>query len=318
MTESQRKGIRIAVAICTYNRPEGLSMVLEGVARQDLCEAGAELRVIIVDNSADANARNVLLETSQSYRWPLVYYHEPRRGISFARNRALRDAVQGVDDYIAFIDDDEYPEPGWIAALVEVAHATDAAAVSGVVMARFSETPAWWIAKGKFFDVSGFPDQSPVPFGHTSNALVRLRDTRAMGLEFDSRFSLTGGEDALFFQEIRDANRQTVFSRGAVVYEHIVPKRATLPWLVKRWYRTGNTDGRIILIRSGRLRGTALNLSYGIARLSVGVAGVIVTAPLLVFRCVYPYRFMRIACRGAGFLWSVSGIPYEEYRIHER
>ena len=316
--ERERERKLIAVAICTYNRPSGLSLVLQGVARQDISEPEVALRVIIVDNSADANARNFVLKTSESYRWPLTYYHETQRGISYARNNALLDAVHGDDDYIAFIDDDEYPEPGWIAALLEVAHATDAAAVSGVVKARFAATPPWWIAKGKFFDVSDFSDQEPVAFGHTSNALVRLQEARAMGLKFDSRFSLTGGEDAMFFQEIRDGRGRTVFSRGAVVYEDIVPKRATLSWLVKRWYRTGNTDGRIILIRSGRLLGTALSLSYGVVRLAVGLTGVLATASFLLLRCVYTYRFMRVACRGAGFVQSIIGMPYEEYRTHDR
>ena len=316
--ERERKSKRVAVAICTYNRPEGLSLVLKGVAHLDIPEPEVSLRVIVVDNSADANARNFVLETSESYPWPLTYYHESQRGISFARNNALLDAVHGDDDYIAFIDDDEYPEPGWIAALLEVAYATDAAAVSGVVKARFAAAPAWWIAKGKFFDVSDYSDQELVPFGHTSNALVRLQDARAMGLKFDSRFALTGGEDAWFFQEIRDGKGRTVFSRDAVVYEDIVPKRATLSWLVKRWYRTGNTDGRITLIRSGRLLGTALNLSYGAVRLSVGLMGVLATGLLLLFRCAYTYRFIRVACRGAGFVWSVYGVPYEEYRIHDR
>lgn len=318
MSERESRSVCVAVAVCTYNRPEGLARVLGGIASQDLPEGGPVLRVIIVDNSADANARDLVLNAAQSYRWPLVYHHEEQRGISFARNKALRDAVEGADDYIAFIDDDEYPEPNWITALIEVAQATDAAAVSGAVKARFTVTPAWWIVKGKFFDVYDFPDQTPVPFGITGNSLVRLKDVRTLGLKFDSRFSLTGGEDALFFQEIRDANGQTVFASGAVVYEDIVAKRATLSWLAKRWYRTGNTDGRIALIRSGRFRGSAQNLSSGVARLSVGLTGAVATASLLVFGCVYMYRFMRIACRGAGYLWSLSGIPYEEYRVHER
>ena len=314
----ERRQTRVVIAICTFNRPEGLSSVLNGVAHLDIDDYKIALRVIVVDNSEDANARDFILEASGSYRWPLTYHHEAQRGISFARNTALRDAVHGEDDYIAFIDDDEYPETGWITTLLEVAYKTDAAAVSGVVKARFAATPAWWIAKGNFFYGNDYPDQEPVCFGHTGNALVRLQDTRTMGLKFDPRFALTGGEDTLFFQEMRDAGGRTVFSRGAVVYENIVPERATLSWFAKRWYRSGDTDGRIILIRSGRPLGTALNLSSGVVRVSVGAAGVLATVSLLLCRCVHMYRFMRIACRGAGFIWSVVGAPYEEYRIHDR
>ncbi len=309
---------RVAIAVCTYNRSQGLASLLNGVALLKIIEHDITLRVIIVDNSPEANAKCFAARLAQSYRWPLTYRHQPQRGISLARNVALLDALNDDDDYIAFIDDDEYPEKEWIEILLDVALATGATAVSGAVIPRFIEKPDWWMIKGKFFEVSDHPDRRSLPFGHTSNALISLAFLRLTGIRFDPRFSLSGGEDVWFFDEMRNYGGNTVFSRDAVVYEDIVPSRAKLSWLIKRWYRTGNTDGRIVLANSRALTGLVYNFTGGMARILVGITGSALTFLLLTVGQVHVFRFMRIALRGFGFLRSFVSAPYEEYRHHNR
>ena len=47
----------------------------------------------------------------------LLYYHEPRRGISYARNTCL-DHVPHATDFITIIDDDEIPAQDWLEQLL--------------------------------------------------------------------------------------------------------------------------------------------------------------------------------------------------------
>jgi succinoglycan biosynthesis protein ExoM len=99
---SDHRHISLAVCICTYQRPEGLARLLDALDRQQPA-AVADLCIIVADNSPDGDARELLL--GRAGPWPLHYCHEPRPGISHARNTALA-AVPERTDFIAMIDDD--------------------------------------------------------------------------------------------------------------------------------------------------------------------------------------------------------------------
>src|SRR3546814_11946320 len=80
--------MRVALCAATYRRPEGLGRLLDGLAALE--QSGAlEPIVVIVDNSADSQARVPVAAAAERFPWPLHYVAEPRRGITFARNAAL-------------------------------------------------------------------------------------------------------------------------------------------------------------------------------------------------------------------------------------
>jgi len=309
--------MRIAISIATFNRPRGLKAVLDGIEVQKLPD-DINLRVVIIDNSLDGNAREYIDNRAKFYRFPLVYHNETRPGITYPRNRGIEDALDKNDDCIVFTDDDVLVDENWIKELYFVSVDTGAAAVSGAVKAKFKEKPLWWIEKGGFFEVLDLPDRQPVEYGHTTSSLVRLDCIRSLELRFDPFFSLTGGEDVAFFQAIRDAGGKTVFASNAIVYECIGSERLTLTWWIKRWYRTGNTEG-LIEVREGK-HSMVLPVVFfkGILRAFMGMLGVLVTFPAQVVGRVDVFNHLRIMSRGLGFIASVFGITYEEYRNHKR
>lgn len=308
----------IAVTMATYNRPLGLETVLDGIEIQNVADS-VKLQVIVVDNSPEANARDYVERRATGFRWPLSYHHEATRGISFARNRGLRAALDAGADYVAFIDDDETPHEHWLSELVKVAEETGAAGVLGAVQPRFERAPAWWITSGRFFGTPDLADRVSMPYGYTGNALVAVKCIRALDLQFDPRYALTGGEDTLFFKAIRDSGAKTLHARNALTYEIIVPARATLAYLVKFWYRTGNTDGIIELQSRNRQLITSLSvLGGGFGRAIIGAAGTLITGPALLFKRVYPLSWLRVTLRGLGRMSSAFGIVFEEYRDHRR
>ena len=103
----------IAVCVCTCNRPDGLAACLQAIGKPDLAGLARDrLLVLIVDNHPDDWVKR-LCET----QYPAaVYVAEPERGISHARNRAVREA-RGAD-LVAFVDDDDEPLPDWLRHLV--------------------------------------------------------------------------------------------------------------------------------------------------------------------------------------------------------
>src|SRR4051812_32400584 len=113
--------MKICVGIITYQRPEGLKRLLEGLNRlaSDKCEAPS-LEVIVVDNDPAGPACTFVEEASSDLNWPLKCFVEPRRGIPYARNALVARAQEENADFIAFIDDDEVPEPFWLDELLYV------------------------------------------------------------------------------------------------------------------------------------------------------------------------------------------------------
>jgi GT2 family glycosyltransferase len=126
--------------------------VLDGIEAQVIPDE-VDLRVVIIDNSQDANARRYVDNRKQEYPFSLMYLNERGPGITYPRNRGVEEALKGKDDYIIFTDDDVLVDKNWINELFSVAEETEAAAVSGAVKAKYKREPPWWIEKGGFFEV---------------------------------------------------------------------------------------------------------------------------------------------------------------------
>jgi glycosyltransferase involved in cell wall biosynthesis len=310
--------MRVALCAATYQRPQGLSRLLSAIAALQL-PAEVELLVVIVDNSPDSAAAAQVDAAARTLPWPLHYLAEPRRGITFARNAALAEASRLAADFVAFIDDDEEPAPRWLAALLSAQQRSGATVILGAVQPLFPPDTAQWIIEGRFFETHAFDDGAELQDAHTANVLIDLHRLSALGLGFDHRFALTGGEDTMLFRDLLDAGGRIVYAADAVVYETVPPSRTSLAWLLKRWYRTGNVEATLFL--RGRRRGAwrrPVNLLRGLARVGVGGLGFAATLLVLGFgrkdRIVRPlYTF----CRGCGILTSTLGWNYAEYdKVH--
>ena len=79
----------VAICVATYARHKGLRRLLSSLASLEPAEAG--LRVVVVDNDAAGSARAVV-DGLEGFPWAIEYAVEPRRGISAARNAAVRRA----------------------------------------------------------------------------------------------------------------------------------------------------------------------------------------------------------------------------------
>ena len=309
----------LCVALCaaTFNRPEGLARLLEAVAELRLEKAeDTRVEVIIVDNSPEENARRSIEERAKDFPWTLHFLAEARRGITFARNAALEKAETLSADAIVFIDDDEYPDPGWLAALLARWRKSGAAVVLGAVQPVFPVDTAGWIIQGRFFETHDFADGAELHDAHTANVLIEASALRRHGLTFDHRYALSGGEDTMLFRALLDAGERIVYARDAVVYETVPKSRANLNWLMKRWYRTGNVEAALFV--SGRRSGfwrPGANLARGLLRIAVGGGLFLINLAVLGFgrreRIVRPLYTL---CRGVGILASTLGRDYQEYR----
>lgn len=302
--------MKVAVCAITFRRPEGLRRLLQALNALTFRDDPPDVEIVIIDNDADCSARVVCDEMRSRLRWPLRYDVQPQRGIPYARNKAVACAID-IADFIAFIDDDEVPEPRWLDELVRVQQALSADVVTGPVVPEFLENVEAWIRKGRFFETARHPTGRRMDVAYTHNVIVRSDVLRKMGPCFDERLALTGGEDSHLFRRVHREGFSIVWADDAVVFESIPESRACFSWLVKRFYRIGNTRGLV-----------SIDLGSPVLTRVLLVAKALVWAVIgLLVALIGPLRGRHVVVKGIrfmayslGMLLSISGMRYEEYR----
>jgi succinoglycan biosynthesis protein ExoM len=311
------QGARTTVAVLTYRRPESLRALVPHLLAQavEAADRWGPIRVLVVDNDPSGSGREVVegCATGQAPEVDLVYVHEPEPGIAAGRNRALAESADS--ELLVFIDDDELPSPGWLVYLLRTREQTGAAAVAGTVTSRFDTPLPDWIAAGGYFDRRRLPTGTPIHVAATNNLALHLPQVRALGLSFDPRFGLTGGEDTLFTRRLAAAGRQLVWCAEAVVTDVVPPDRATRSWVLRRAFSSGNSVTRVDLALAPTRR----------ARLSARIHGGLrggsrVLGGALRWFAGWVTRDLRLraggartVARGAGMVAGALGHGYEEY-----
>jgi GT2 family glycosyltransferase len=299
--------LRVDICVVTYRRPEGLGRLLASLSALRVPDPRPELRVVVVDNDPERSARAVCDAAAPGLAFPLVQLEEKRRGIPQARNAGIAAAI-GHADFLAFVDDDEIPDPDWLAELLRVAHARSADAVTGPCLPRFDSPPPAWIERGRFFEYARHATGRRIDYAFSGNVLVRVAALERGGFRFDEDMALTGGSDVELFRRFARAGGRIVWADGAIVHECIPAGRATLRWLLRRAFRVGAATapserraGRaaVWLLAHGGwciAKGAAL-LLLGVARGPSSAAG-----------------GLWLATYGAGRLYGVAGLRFHAYR----
>jgi succinoglycan biosynthesis protein ExoM len=308
--------MRVDVCIATCQRPQGLQRLLGGLQSQLLPgREEPEVRVVVVDNDPAGSARGVCEEARTWLRFPLVYVVEKRRGIPQARNTAVATALDHAE-FLAFVDDDEIPDAGWLAELLRVQRARGADAVAGPCLPLFEEGAPDWVTRGRFFEHPRHTTGARIDYAFTHNVLVGTAAVAGMPALFDERLALAGGSDVEFFERFAESGRRIVWADAAVVHEWIPASRARLSWLLRRAFRVGCSQTRVERWRRPRRRSDAWLLAN--ACWCLVKAGGLLALSALRGRAA-TVRALRLAWSGAGRLFALAGGSYEEYRtLHGR
>lgn len=228
--------MEISVIIPVRNRPVQIRRAVEGVLACDLARDRYEL--IVVDNDSTDATADVAAEAGARV------VSEPIPNRCRARNRGA-EAAQGR--WLAFIDSDCVPDPGWLPALACAIAEADLnpkrALIAGPVLAAPPASPVEaYIAKRRWIDQEKFMQPgrrfSP-PFAATANLMVR-RDVYFALKGLDPTLAVAG-EDADFCWRAAEAGWELHCEpAAAVVHDH----RATIGglWRQSRDYGLGNAE----------------------------------------------------------------------------
>lgn len=238
----------LTICIVSFRRPAGLRRLLAGLEELDLDDdASLDVRVLVVDNDPSGSAR-ATVDGHPGRRFPIDHVVEEVPGIPAARNRALEETSDR--DLIAFVDDDEVPEPGWLQALLDVRTAAGVDLVTGPVVPVLPHGAPEWAAGVGFYGSLRYPTGTQVWFAGTGNLLCDRRALEAAGVRFNEAFSFTGGSDTFFSIQARGAGLRMAWADDAVVREWIGEERLSVRWIRRRAFRYGN-----VLVKCERLAG---------------------------------------------------------------
>ena len=230
---------KIDICICTYQRPKLLTACLQSL-ESIVVPSGTEVTVTVIDNDQTGSAEVTVTGLVETFPFNLYYHCEGKRGIPCARNRAIEETHRLGSDYLVFIDDDEWVEPGWLDKLyIYCQNQGGNIVVSGGVISDFpDETPD---------HISLVLSRKQKPTGtllgscSTNNVLFPVYLTKDLGLRFDESNPLAGGTDTKFFCEAVTAGTIIRKCAEALVHESVPENRANLTWLTKRNFREGIT-----------------------------------------------------------------------------
>lgn len=226
----------VCVCVCTFKRPEFLRRLLEKLADQKT-DGLFTYSVVVVDNDHSRSAESEVAKFAATSGIPIRYCVEPEQNIAMARNKAVENAT---GDYVAFIDDDEFPAENWLVTLFKTCREYGVAGVLGPVYSHFDEEPPKWIVRGKFWQRPTHPTGMRIEgsMGRTGNVLLRKAIFEADKRPFRPEFR--AGEDQEFFTRMIEAGHDFIWCNEAAAYEVIPPSRWARSFILRRSFFQGS------------------------------------------------------------------------------
>jgi succinoglycan biosynthesis protein ExoM len=186
--------------------------------------------LVVVDNDREESARATVQAFAANAPFAINYHVEPRQNIALARNKAVANAE---GEYIAFIDDDEFPCQSWLLTLFNTCQEFGVDGVLGSVRPYFEEPPPKWVVEGGFYKRYTYRTGTVIDWGkgRTGNVLLKRVAVRAVEPPFRPEFR--SGEDQDFFRRVIEKGYVFVWCDEAVAYEIVPPSRWSRSFLCR-------------------------------------------------------------------------------------
>lgn len=223
----------ISVIICTYNRDKYIYNALRSLAENKFPTDAYE--IVLVDNNCTDNTKSECERFTEDY--PKVcfrYFVETNQGLSYARNRGIREAAGEI---LLFIDDDAFVQEDYLNNLsLHLQSCPDAAAFGGKITPLYEsgKVPAWmsrwtysWVSaidKGRqvcLFKGGAYPIGANM--GFRRSAMPDEGFNIALGR---NKGNLMGGEEKDIFNRMKLKNARIYYFPDIEVL-HVIPEKRT-------------------------------------------------------------------------------------------
>ncbi len=253
---------RLTIVICTHDREGLLGRLLDTLAEVRLPVEGTE--VLVIANACSDGTHALLDQRAQAFPIPLRWMAEPKPGKSNALNRAL---PQVTTPLVAFIDDDQRVDHGWIKALFDAADRhPDADLFCGRLIPDWDGTEPSWVHDHGPYRIYPLPTPDfapsnderwlqptgPLPGG--GNIVARIPWLTRVG-PFATELGpvghdLGGGEDVDWLYRAFAGGARLLYVPSMLQLHHVESDRLTVGYLMHKAYK--RTAASVQLDRKGR------------------------------------------------------------------
>ena len=222
------KKIKLLVCICTQNRKKKLGRLLKSL--NNLLKINdIYLNIIVVENELKSR----LNKSKFFYRnvRSIKFFLEENIGISFARNRCLHEAKKINFDYMVFFDDDCIVDKRWLIENLNFIKEYNCDIITGPHQSKnnlYINLIERKFERGKSLN-----------WASTNNVIFKKNLLNKEKPKFDLNIQKIGGEDQLFFMELKKKGYKILWNNLSIVYEESSKKRNNFIWFIKRSFGYG-------------------------------------------------------------------------------
>jgi glucosyl-dolichyl phosphate glucuronosyltransferase len=230
----------ITIAVCTHNRHQHLAPLVGALSSQTLARDSFE--VLIVDNSTDQDSARSFYNQNKFPENVFTIFSSPP-GLSRARNVATEKCRSR---YLAFLDDDALPQPGWLDALLQGFLKNEkVAAVGGPIAPLWPKEQPLWLPREHLGLLTildlGSADRflASNEYVYGANMAFAVEPLRAVGgfaveVGRSGSVSLLSGEETRVQDALRKAGYLVLFAANAKVSHRVHHDRLSRNWLRSR------------------------------------------------------------------------------------
>jgi glucosyl-dolichyl phosphate glucuronosyltransferase len=229
----------ISIVVCTYNRAKSLRLTLESLFKLDIPHHRC-VELLLVDNNSTDATRELVHAMQESSPFQLRYLFEPEKGLSFARNRGVREAKGEI---LAFTDDDVLVERNWLRAVEECFSNRETACAGGRIHPLWEVERPNWLTQELYnylalLDLGDEARDLSEPLVYGANFVVRASMFTKYGL-FETSIGrsgekLYGGEESEFIERLLAGGERVCYLPDLVVH-HYIPARRMRKSYFRKW-----------------------------------------------------------------------------------
>jgi glycosyltransferase involved in cell wall biosynthesis len=241
--------IKLTVVICTYNRAGYLHDTLQDLSEQNASFDSFEV-LVINNNSTDGTSTVCEIFEKTNPQVHFVRVVEERQGLSFARNRAVREANSNT---LLYIDDDVRLPADYVSTALNYIHNRPSVmSAGGPIDVLFDHGDPDWIPK-ELMPMFGYHDLGEddrlypsLNFPRGGNMIIRKSVFDAFGY-FDTELgrkggNLLGSEEKAFFERLRKNGIELHYWADMKLFHRIGKERLSKKFIRKQSIGIGKSE----------------------------------------------------------------------------
>ena len=298
----------VIICICTYKRDELIKKLLFNINSQENILDNT-IKVFIVDNYEKSSLSNNINKDILD-KLEIFYFKEKMKGITFARNRAIKEIKKHKFDYCIFLDDDEFLDKNWLDNMIKCAKKYSANIITGPVISLFDENTEEWIIKSKFFERQRKDTGVKLKTCGAGNVLIKKKVIDSDELYFNTEYAFSGGEDTELFLRLTVNGEEIIYCNEAIAYEMVHKDRLSMRYMIKRKYVNSIT---LVKIEKSLLNKKKIILKRLILGSVFFIQGIL-TIPIFIYKGKLGiFNSLNLISKGLGQLCGLVGVTKELY-----